>query len=93
MEIVCIFLVQSVPMFRPKDIVQTVKSITSKKMFEKYPEMRKELWGSSFWTSGYYMNTVGQYGNVKMIREYVEKQGKQYNQIHRGQLTLFVGLA
>lgn len=85
------FLVQSVPIFRPKEIVQIIKSITAKKMFERYPEMKKELWGSSFWSSGYYMNTVGQYGNVEMIRNYVEQQGKKYNQIHRGQLTLFVG--
>lgn len=86
------FLVQSVPMVRPKEIVQTIKSLTGKKMFEKYPEMKKELWGGSFWGSGYYMNTVGQYGNVEMIKNYVEKQGKKYNRLHRGQLTLFVGL-
>lgn len=86
------FLVQSVPMFRPNDIVQTIKSITAREMFEKYPEMKKELSGSSFWASGYYMNTVGQYGNVEMIRKYVEKQGKKYDQLHQGQLTLFVGL-
>ena len=86
------FLVQSVPMFRPKDIVQTIKSITARKMFEQYPEMKKELWGSSFWGSGYYMNTVCKYGNVEMIKKYVEQQGKKYSQIHRGQLTLFVGL-
>ena len=61
-------------------------------MFEKYPEMRKELWGSAFWASGYYMNTVGLYGNVEMIKKYVEKQGQKYNQVHKGQLKLFVGL-
>ena len=86
------FLVQSIPMFRPKEVVQIIKSITAKKMFEKYPEMKKELWGSSFWASGYYMNTVGQYGNVEIIRKYVEQQGKKYTQFHQGQLTLFVGL-
>ena len=87
------FLIQSIPMFRPKDIVQIIKSITARKMFKKYPEMKKELWGSSFWTSGYYMNTVGLYGNLDVIKRYVEKQGKQYDQLHKGQLTLFVGLA
>ena len=86
------FLVQSIPMYKPKDIVQTIKSITAREMFEKYPEMRKELWGSSFWGSGYYMNTVGLYGNVEMIRRYVEKQGLEYKPVHKGQLTLFVGL-
>ena len=40
-------------------------------------------------TSGYYANTVGQYGNEKVIKEHVREQGRTYHQIHRGQLTLF----
>jgi len=50
------------------------------------------LWGGKFWTSGYYRNTVGQYGNEKVLREYVKKQGKVFCQIHRGQLVLFNGV-
>ncbi len=42
------------------------------------------LWGGKFWTSGYHPDTVGQYGNEKVIREYVEKQGRTYRQIHGG---------
>ena len=51
--------------------------------------MKKYLWGGHFWTSGYYMNTVGASGNEKVIKEYVEKQGGKYHQIYRGQLELF----
>ncbi len=83
------FLVQSVPAMSPSTIVQTIKSITAKEIFRSHPEVKKMLWGGKFWTSGYYANTVGQYGNEKVIREYVHKQGRAYQQIHRGQLTLF----
>jgi REP element-mobilizing transposase RayT len=83
------FLVQGVPMMSPSAIVQTIKSITAKQIFRSHPEVKKMLWGGKFWTSGYYANTVGQYGNEKVIREYVHKQGRTYRQIHRGQLTLF----
>jgi len=83
------FLVQGVPLLSPYTIVQTIKSITAKEIFRLHPEVKKMLWGGKFWTSGYYANTVGQYGNEKVIRDYVQRQGLTYHQIHRGQLTLF----
>jgi len=83
------FLLQSVPMMRPSDMVKKIKSITSREIFREHPEIRKILWGGQFWTSGYYINTVGRYGNEKVISEYVRKQGQQYHQVHREQLVLF----
>ena len=48
------------------------------------------LWGGEFWTDGYYINTVGQYGNLPMLQNYVQKQGiKNYKQLHSQNLTLF----
>lgn len=49
------FLLQSVPIYSPSNIAQTVKSITAKKMFKKHPDLRKALWDSEFWTKGYFM--------------------------------------
>ena len=87
------FLVQSVPMMLPKGIVQTIKSITARELFKQYPEVKRSLWGGKFRTSGYYINTVGQYGNEAIIKEYVKKQGLEYQQIYRSQLKLFGGIA
>ena len=83
------FLIQSVPMYSPTKILRTVKSITAKKIFKNHPEVKKVLWGGKFWTSGYYVNTVGQYSNLETIQKYVKNQGQKYNQIYRGQLKLF----
>ena len=83
------FLVQSVPTLSVDNIVRIIKSITAKQIFKFFPEIKKELWGGSFWTSGYYANTVGQYGNVDIIRKYVENQGRKYKQIHIEQLSLW----
>ena len=83
------FLVQSVPMYSPKKVVQTIKSITGIEIFEMHPEVKTKLWGGKFWTSGYYVNTVGQYGNADMIKAYVQNQGKEYKRIYRGQLELY----
>ena len=83
------FLIQSVPMLSPKQIIQIVKSLTAREIFRQHPQVKKLLWGGKFWTSGYYVNTVGVYADENTIRKYVQNQGKQYQQIHRNQLSLF----
>ena len=83
------FLLQSVPMLSPSSIAKKVKSITAREIFSEHPSIRKILWGGSFWTSGYYINTVGQYANEEVIKKYVQGQGKTYQKLYRGQLRLF----
>ena len=86
------FLIQSVPMYSAKKIIQTVKSLTAREIFKRVPEVKKQLWGGELWTDGYYVSTVGQKGSEETIRKYVEEQGKEeeYKRIHRdGQLKLF----
>ena len=75
------FLVQSVPMYSPKKIIQTIKSITAREIFKKCPEVKSQLWGGQFWTSGYFVSTVGKHGDEDMIAHYVKKQGsnEKYN--------------
>ena len=82
------FLVQSVAKLNVSDITRTIKSITSKQLFQKYPEIKAKLWGGNFWTSGYYANTVGQYANEEVIRKYIESQGakKEYKKVFSAQL-------
>ena len=65
------FLVQSVPKTNVSTIIRTIKSITAKQLFQRHPEIKAKLWGGNFWTSGYYANTVGQYGNEEVIRKYM----------------------
>ena len=83
------FLIQSVPGMAASKIVGITKSITAREIFKRHKEVRKVLWGGHFWTSGFYMNTVGRYGNERVMQAYVENQGKKYKRIHRDQLTLF----
>ncbi len=85
------FLVQSVPNYSVSKIVRMLKSITAKELFSRHPELKAMLWGGKFWTSGFYVNTVGQYSNEEVIRAYVRNQGMEndYHQLHQEQLTLF----
>jgi len=86
------FLIQTVPMMLPTRFVQTTKSITAKEIIQRHPEVKKLLWKGHLWTSGFYLNTVGRFGNEETIRNYVKNQGKQYKQLYRGQLTIFEDL-
>ena len=84
------FLIQTTPNNTLSNIVKKIKSITARYIFKKHPEVKTMLWGGNFWTSGYYANTVGQYGNLAMITNYVKNQGiPHYTQTHLSQLTLF----
>jgi REP element-mobilizing transposase RayT len=85
------FLVQSVPMMSPKEIVQTIKSITAKEIFRTCPEVKKHLWGGEFWTDGYFIGTVSKHGNESVIKQYIQNQGaeSEYEQLYKEQLNLF----
>ena len=83
------FLLQSVPTNSLREIIQTVKSIAAIKIYKYHPKIKEKLWGGIFWTSGFYVNTVGQYGSLDQVQKYLQNQGKKYTQIYCGQLTLF----
>jgi putative transposase len=79
------YLVQTVPMMAVNRLVAIIKSITVKEVFKKKPELKKELWGSSLWTSGYYASTVGKHGNEEVIGRYIQEQGHEgeYVPLHK----------
>ena len=51
------------PKIAPGNIVMKIKSIIARKVFEREQWLKKELWGGHFWSSGYYVGTVGERGN------------------------------
>jgi len=85
------FLIQSVPNYSPRQIVQTLKSHTGREIFKRVPAVKEFLWGGSFWTSGYFINTVSRNGNEEIIQQYVKGQGREneYKRLYQTQLSLF----
>lgn len=80
------FLVSVSPKYSPSRIIQIIKSITARKLFKKYPEIKEELWGGEFWTDGFFVATVGEYANKDIIKQYVKNQGRK---IEDNQFKLF----
>ncbi len=86
------FLIQSVPKLSATQIITILKSITAREVFQKHPEVKKQLWGSEFWTDGFFVNTVSKFGDESSITRYVRDQGreKEYTILHSSkQLALF----
>ena len=84
------FLIQSVPMYSVKKIVQMIKSLTAREIFQRCPHVKKVLWGGEFWSDGYFASSVGKHGNETIIGNYVKGQGGDYQKLHSDyQLVLF----
>ena len=84
------FLMQSVPAYSPTKIVRTVKSITAREVFRRVPSVRQQLWGGAFWSSGYFIDTVGRHGSEETIRRYVQQQGceDEYKRLYQQPINL-----
>ncbi len=78
------YLISSVPKYAPSAIIRIVKSITAHELFQRHPDLKRELWGGELWTDGFYVASVGEGGNRDVIRAYIKKQG-----VKNPQLTLF----
>ena len=77
--------------YSPTQIVRPVKSITAREVFRRVPAVKKQLWGGAFWSSGFYIDTVGRHGSEETIRRYVQEQGgeRDYKRLHSQQMELF----
>lgn len=64
------------PKYSPGELVRIFKSISARELFQRLPELKRELWGGEFWTDGYYVGTVGERGNQAVVRRYIQSQGK-----------------
>lgn len=82
------WLVSAAPKYAPSELIRMIKSITAREMFRVFPEIREQLWGGELWTDAFYVGTVGEGGNKRVIEEYVARQGQKARR-ERGQLKLF----
>ena len=70
-------VVRGEPKVCPSPIMQVIKSISARKFFELYPEIKKKyFWGGKLWTQSFFVETIGN-ANEEVIRAYVQNQLKQ----------------
>ena len=71
------FLCRFLPKYSGGHVIRLIKSITSRLLFQKFPEIERQLWGGEFWSDGYYIGTVSGRGDRKIIESYIKKQGRE----------------
>jgi len=81
-------LVSFSPKHSGSTVVRIFKSITARQLFQRFPTLKHELWGGEFWSDGFYLATVSERGNWKVVEQYVANQGKTMN--HALQLRLLI---
>ena len=81
-HILCRFL----PKYSGGQVIRLIKSLTATRIFKQVPAVKKELWGGEFWTDGYYISTVSNKGNKKVVEKYIRNQGRKQD---INQLKLF----
>ncbi|MDF9345994.1 IS200/IS605 family transposase [Escherichia coli] len=73
----------------PKISISTLmghlKGRSAIRLYNRFPHIRKKLWGNHFWSRGYFVDTVGV--NEEIIRRYVRHQEKM-EQTHEQQMEL-----
>ena len=69
-------LIQTNPRESIAEVVQRLKGGSSIVVRKEFPDLEEFLWGDSFWSDGYFAESVGQV-NEAMIKNYIQNQDKK----------------
>ena len=61
------------PKIAPSYIVKMCKGISGRKLFLRFPEIKKKLWKNTLWNSSFYLETIGS-TSEENIKRYIENQ-------------------
>jgi putative transposase len=62
------------PKYAPARVVQIMKSISAREVFQAFPQLRKRLWAGEFWSDGYFVRSVGDEVTAQVIKHYIRYQ-------------------
>jgi putative transposase len=68
-------LIQINPRESIAGVVQILKGGSSYIIRREYPELEEFLWGNSFWSDGYFVESIGS-KNEQLMRTYIQNQNK-----------------
>ena len=56
--------------------LNAIKTITSREIQRRFPEVKKKFWKGMFWSRSYFLATTGQV-TLDVLKKYVESQGEK----------------
>jgi putative transposase len=60
------------PALAVADAVKILKGTTARKLLQRFPLLKKRLWGGHLWSPSYYVGTAGNV-SAETIRRYIER--------------------
>jgi len=67
-------LLSAPPDFNACRFVNSLKTVTSRRVRSEFPEIRQHLWKDKFWSPSYFIVTTGE-APMETIKQYIENQG------------------
>ena len=61
------------PRVNPAEIARLLGGISSRRLIQRHPEIKRKLWGGHLWNPSYSVGTAGQV-SAKTIQRYIENQ-------------------
>ena len=62
------------PRDAPARVMNVIKSLTARALYEEFPRLRKVQWSGKIWADGYYVGSSGEHVTSELIRRYIEYQ-------------------
>ena len=62
------------PRYSPAQVVQRLKSISARMVFQEFPEVKQQLWGGELWNVGYFVRSGGDKVTAEVIQRYIKHQ-------------------
>lgn len=66
-------LIDCSPQHSVPNIIKALKGVSARAVFQKHPELKKQLWGGSLWNPSYFVATVSE-NTEEQIRQYIQSQ-------------------
>lgn len=62
------------PRYAPAQVMNEIKSLTARGLYEEFPHLRRVQWGGHIWADGYYVGSSGEHVTSELIRRYIAYQ-------------------
>ena len=62
------------PRYAPAQVMNTIKNLTARALYDEFPQLRKVQWGGHIWADGDYVGSSGEHVTSDLIRRYTEYQ-------------------
>ncbi len=72
-------LIEAPPAYSPLHIVQVMKSISARELYNKFPKMKKQMWSGKIWNEGYFVRSMGDKVTAEVIKKYIQYQKREDN--------------